>query len=158
MLNMVESLLRVRPHLMGQAQLRDLACTRLVNVVNMVALRIPAFTHHTNRLAVESHSLLPTSFSGLTCSWFSTTSSPADHQRLGPAAATRNVFHCAKEEDFSQLSKSGKVVLGSVSVPRQVYGHLSGAASAGKRDLVSPVILKRRRNFREKWFFRGTKT
>ena len=48
-MSMIENLLPVSPGLMGQGQLRDRSCQRLLYVVNNITLMLPRFQHHTNK-------------------------------------------------------------------------------------------------------------
>ena len=71
MISMIENTLAVPAGILGQSQLRDLACSRMQSVIANVTVGLPAFQHHTNKLAVESYSIKPLTFDGVTCSWYS---------------------------------------------------------------------------------------
>ncbi len=52
LMSMIENVLPVSPSLLGQAQLRDRACQRLIQVINNVTLVLPGFQHHTNKYCI----------------------------------------------------------------------------------------------------------
>lgn len=72
MITLVENTLAISPEVLAQSQLRDHACSRLQSVIANVTLGLPAFQHHTNKLAVESYSIMAATFEGVICSWYST--------------------------------------------------------------------------------------
>ena len=72
MISMIENTLGVPKGILEQSQLRDHACSRLQSVIANVTAELPAFQHHTNKLAVESYGIKPSTFDGVTCSWYST--------------------------------------------------------------------------------------
>jgi hypothetical protein len=121
-MSMVENAMDARPDLLSQAQGKDAACSRLQKVAVNVTSVLPAFQHHTNKLAVEGYDIKPQSFDGVTCTWYSSGVEKAAYQRFAP----KRVFHCSQTNNT--LPSGGKVVLASVSVPKSIHAHVRGPA------------------------------
>ena len=123
MISMIENVMSVDPKLFAQSQSETGSCDRIIHVINNVTVGLPAFQHHTNRLAVESYSP-PTStgFRGVTCTWYSTgfeTNINSYNSRFSP----RRVFHCTEEAEA--LPTTGKRVLASITLPSALYPQLT---------------------------------
>lgn len=143
MMDMIANTLGVSPRLMGEAQRHGLACRRLLNVMdNITAVAAPAFVHHSEALAIETHHLKPMMrFDGRSCSWYSTETDYDRYQRYSPMK--QRVFHCAQTVNKTsplKLSSSDKQVLASVIVPKSLYNLIDPQPSSSSFSPAADAV------------------
>lgn len=122
LVDIVNVVMKLPKEMLKIAQASYSACTRLVKAVETITEFTPSIQSHKKNMALEEFRVKRESFTGLTCTWYSSNVLSSD--------SDTKLLHCATNNKTALINTKDKVIEASIQLPASLLRHLDGVTVA----------------------------
>ncbi|XP_048511480.1 adhesion G protein-coupled receptor A3 isoform X1 [Athalia rosae] len=122
LVDIVNVVMKLPKEMLKIAEVNYLACTRLVKAIETITEFTPSIQSHQKNMALEEFRVKRESFTGLTCTWYSSNVLASD--------SDIRLLHCATNNKTALINTKDKVVEASIQLPASLLRNLDGVTVA----------------------------
>lgn len=114
LIDVVNSIQNLPKEMLKTAESSYKSCTKLVNAVEKVSAFTPSDRSHKTNMALEEFRVKPETFTGLTCTWYSSDSESLEGKHL----------YCATNNKTTNLNVKKRSIIASIQLPASLFKYV----------------------------------